>query len=116
MKPTSQIAILIHSVLAGLQVLNGGAAVGDIFGEKTAGLIALIVGAVQIGYSTYNQAVQVVPASAVAAVVDPTSGATLAGPAATAANGSLVDVTAQAPADQVVDTPAPADGSAVTDQ
>lgn len=92
MKPTSQVFIIIHSVLAGLQVLNGAALVTDLFGEKTGGIIALIVAVVQASYAAYNQAVQVVPTSAVAAAALP-SGAVVAGPAAVQDTGTAVAVT-----------------------
>lgn len=94
MKPTSQQAILIQAVLAALQVLTGAAALGDVIGQSAMGLFVIVVAAVQVGYATYNQAVQVVPASAVAAVVQ--NGAVVAGPAAAQTNGTPVTVATSA--------------------
>lgn len=104
--PTSKQGIIIGSTLAGLQVLAGGAAIGDVVGAKAAGLFVLLVGAAQAAWTTFNQTVQVVPASAVVAVADAETGTVLAGPAADQANGTVVTVdTAPAGRHAEPDTP-----------
>lgn len=104
MSPTSRTHILVGAVLAALQILNGGAALGDVIGAKAFGLFALVVAAFQAGWQFYTSATSI-PTSAVAAVVDSKTGTVVAGPAADQPNGTAV----------AVDTPAAgadaADGS-----
>ena len=47
-----------HAVLAALQVVTGAAGLGDIIGERWAGLVVLLVGAVQAGLVVYDQGLQ----------------------------------------------------------
>jgi hypothetical protein len=75
----SRPVLIIFSVLAGMQVLTGAAALGDVIGAKAFGLIAVGVAAVQVGMTFFVQN-QVTPTGDVAAYVD-TKGNTLAGPA-----------------------------------
>lgn len=75
----SRPVLITFSVLAGLQILTAGAALGDVVGTKVAGLVVLAVAAVQAGMSFYVQG-QVVPLQDTAAYVD-TKGNTVAGPA-----------------------------------
>lgn len=75
----SRPVLITFSILAGLQILTAGAALGDVVGDKVAGLIVLAVAAVQAGMSFYVQG-QVVPLQDTAAYVD-TKGNTVAGPA-----------------------------------
>lgn len=92
MSPTSRTHILVGAVLAGLQILNGGAALGDVIGAKAFGLFALVVAAFQAGWGFYTSATSI-PTNAVAAVK--TGDAIVAGPAAEAPNGTLVTVTGE---------------------
>lgn len=48
--------IIVHSVLAGLQVVTGGAMVSELFGERVGGYIMLGIGAVQAGVAYYTNA------------------------------------------------------------
>lgn len=52
---TSRPVLVVFSVLAGLQVLTGGAALADFVGAKVAGLIVLAVAAGQVGMTFYVQ-------------------------------------------------------------
>jgi hypothetical protein len=45
--------VLVMSILAGLQVLTGGAALADVFGAQVAGLLILAVAAAQVGLQFY---------------------------------------------------------------
>lgn len=94
--PVSKPAVLIQVVLAGAQVFTGAAGAGDLLPKVAMAWIIIAIAVIQAGYGTYNQLVQVVPANAVAAVVDPKSGAVVAGPASPDANGTPVDVQAAA--------------------
>jgi hypothetical protein len=89
---TSRPVLTAMSILAGLQILTGGAALGDVIGVKVAALAILIVGAAQGGIQFYVQG-KVTPNDAVAARALP-SGAVVAGPAApgTTKEGEEVDV------------------------
>lgn len=89
---TSRPVLTAMSILAGLQILTGGAALGDIIGLKAAGLAILAVAAAQAGIQFYVQG-QVTPNDAVAARQLPT-GQIVAGPAApgTTVEGTAVEV------------------------
>lgn len=96
MGPTSRNHILVGAVLAALQILNGGAALGDVIGAKAFGLFALIVAAFQAGWQFYTSATSI-PTSAVAAVQDTKTGELVAGPAAVEANGTIVSLAPSVP-------------------
>jgi hypothetical protein len=87
--------LAVMSTLAALQVLTGGAALGDVLGAKGAGLCILAVAAVQAGLQFYVRG-QVTPWEGVAARVDE-AGALVAGPAASVATGALVAEVEAAP-------------------
>jgi hypothetical protein len=70
------------SILAGLQILAGGAALADAIGAKTAAVAALVIAAIQGGVQFWVQG-QVTPVSSVAAHRRD-DGRVVAGPAATA--------------------------------
>lgn len=72
--------LVVMSVLAGAQILTGGAALGDVIGVKVAGLAILVVGAVQAGMQFYVQG-QVTPTAQVAAQRN-VDGRVVTGPAA----------------------------------
>lgn len=80
---------MVGAILAGLQVINGGAALGDVIGDKWFGLFALVVAAVQAGWQVYVSGVTV-PSSNVAAVQYGEQ--TLAGPAAPQPDGTAVSL------------------------
>ncbi|MDE9365973.1 hypothetical protein PZ938_10195 [Luteipulveratus sp. YIM 133132] len=61
--------VVVMSVLAALQILTAGAALGDVIGAKAAALCVLVVAAAQSGIQFYVQA-QVTPNGDVAAQVD----------------------------------------------
>lgn len=91
----------MNSVLAGITFIGGGAALADVVPVKPLGLGLLILGGVQIGWSTYVQG-RVTPQELVAARRDTGTGAIVAGLAApgvasSAAGstnvGDVVDVT-----------------------
>jgi hypothetical protein len=86
----SRPVLIVFSILAGLQILTAGAALGDTIGKDAAGLIVLAVAAVQGGMSFYVQG-QVVPQEDVAALQNE-AGIVVAGPAAGPTNGTPVDV------------------------
>ena len=86
----SRPVLITFSILAGLQVLTGAAALGDVIGDQAFGLLAIVVAAIQVGMTFYVQN-QVTPAEDVAAYVDQ-AGNTVAGPAAPPANGTIVRV------------------------
>lgn len=88
--PKSRPVLITFSILAGLQVLAGGAALSDIVGEDVFGLFVLAVAAVQVGMTFYVQN-QVVPVDDVAAYSNK-EGNVVAGPAAGVTNGKSVDV------------------------
>jgi len=98
---TPRPVLIMNSVLAGLGVLLGGSALADFLPVKVVGLLALVLAAVQVGWSLYVQG-QVVPLPLVAAHRDTDTHTIIAGPAApgvasTAAGstnvGDIVDVT-----------------------
>lgn len=86
----SRPVLITFSVLAGLQILTAGAALGDIIGGQLAAFFALAVGSAQAGMAFYVQGV-VVPQEDVAAYQD-ADGHVVAGPAAGATNGTPVTV------------------------
>jgi len=83
--------LIWSSILVGLQILAGGAALGDVVGLQAAGLFVLIVAALQGGTQFY-QAGQVTASAEVVAVVGP-QGDTVAGPASVENDGTPVNVT-----------------------
>lgn len=87
-----QPVLIIMSTLAGLQVLTGGAALGDIIGVKLAGLFILIVAAIQTAMGFYLKG-QVVPLVDTAAYLNEDR-ELIAGPAAQAQDGTSVTVQA----------------------
>lgn len=91
MSPTSRLHVGVGALFAALQILNGGAALGDVVGPEVFGLFALVVAAAQAGWSYWTSATSI-PTAAVAAVLDPKTGETVAGPAAPQANGTTVDI------------------------
>lgn len=82
--------VIFGSILAALQFLAGAAALADIIGKTPFALFVIGVGAVQVGWATYQQGV-VVPTQDVAAYMN-SSGNVVAGPAAGATNGTPVVV------------------------
>jgi hypothetical protein len=91
----SRPVLVVFSILAGLDVLFAGAALGDVIGVKTVALGVLATKAVQVGLSFYVQS-GVVPVQDVAAYIN-TSGRAVAGPAAGLTNGTPVAVSQQPP-------------------
>ncbi len=90
--------LIWSSTLVALQVLTGGAALGDLIGLRLAGFFILVVAAAQAGTSFYIRG-QVTPFESVAAqAVKAEDGTTVvvAGPASVAPTGAPVDVTASA--------------------
>lgn len=92
----SKPVLIVFSILAGLQVLSAGAALGDVVGPKLFGLFALAVAAVQVGMTFYVQNLTV-PLANVAAYESGTNAGIVAGPAATPSNGVSVNVTPTEP-------------------
>jgi len=78
---TPRPVLIMNSVLAGLTFVGGGAALADVIPPVPLGIGLLVLGGVQIGWSTYVQG-QVVPLPLVAARVDAHTHALVAGPAA----------------------------------
>jgi hypothetical protein len=89
----SRPVLIIFSILAGLQILTAGAALGDVVGKDVVGLLVLAIAAVQTGMTFYVQN-QVTPMNDVSAYVDQ-EGQTVAGPASpvTVIEGERVVVT-----------------------
>lgn len=88
----SRPVLITFSILAGLQVLSGGAALADVIGQQPVGLFILAVAAVQVGMTFYVQN-QTVPLQDVGAYV--TGGdnpAMVAGPASAVEDGAEVEV------------------------
>lgn len=83
------------STLVGLQILTGGAALGDLIGLQLAGFFVLVVAALQGGTQFYVRG-QVTP-SADVAVERQSDGALVAGPASPLADGQPVAVSATGP-------------------
>ena len=86
----SRPVLIVFSILAGLQVLTGAAALGDVIGQEAFGLFAIGVAAVQVGMTFYVQNMTV-PQGDVAAYVN-SRGDVVAGPAGGVTNGKLVEV------------------------
>lgn len=78
---TPRPVLIMNSVLAGVTFIGGGAALADAVPAKVLGLGLLILGGVQIGWSTYVQG-RVTPQELIAARRDTATGAIVAGPAA----------------------------------
>ncbi len=102
---TPRPVLIMNSVLAGLGVLLGGSALADVLPHTMVGLAALVLAAVQVGWSLYVQG-QVVPLPLVAAHRDTDTQAIVAGPAAPGVAskaagstnvGDVVDVTKATP-------------------
>lgn len=91
----SRPVLITFSILAGLQVLTGGAVLTDVIGEKFAGFFILVVSAVQVGMTFYVQNLTVPYRDAVAFVDG--QGDVVAGPAAPLTNGTPVDVVQAVP-------------------
>lgn len=51
-----QPVVIVFSIIAALQVINGGLAVTDVFSDEVAGIIALVIGALTAGASFYVRA------------------------------------------------------------
>ena len=99
---TPQPVLIMNSVLAGITVISGGAALADFVDKKTLGLLLLIYSGIQVMWSTYT-AKRVTPNSEVPAVpaVDPDTGAKIfvaSDGAKNIPNGTPVDVTITGPA------------------
>lgn len=86
---TSKPLLIWSSILVGLQVLTGGAALSDTIGVQAAGMMILAVGALQAGTQFYVNG-KVVPTDQVAAAV--IDGQMVAGPAASPVTGTPVTV------------------------
>jgi hypothetical protein len=87
--------VIFGSILAALQFLAAASALSDMIGKETFGIFVIAVGAIQIGWSFYQEE-QVIPYQDAAAYVD-RSGQVVAGPAGGVTNGKLVDVTESHP-------------------
>lgn len=81
--------LLVMSVLAGAQVLTGGATLAEVIGPQVAGLVVLGVAAVQAGVQFYVRG-QVTPWDDVYLKRAP-GGDLIAGPAYPASNGTIVE-------------------------
>ena len=90
MNTTKQPLLIWSSILAGLQVLTGGAALGELIGLQLAGFFILVVAAAQGGTQFYIRGM-VTPNVSVAARVDG-DGSLVAGPAAPQVDGAPVRV------------------------
>ena len=90
MNNTKQPLLIWSSVLVTLQILTGGAALGDLIGLQLAGFFILVVAALQGGTQFYIRGMMT-PNVSVAARVDD-QGSVVAGPAAPQADGSPVNV------------------------
>lgn len=86
----SRPVLITFSILAGLHVLTGAAALGDVIGTQAFGLLSIGVAAVEVGMTFYVQN-GVVPTQDVAAYQN-SAGQVVAGPAAGATNGTPVTV------------------------
>lgn len=82
--------LIWSSTLVGLQILTGGAALGDLIGLQLAGFCILVVAALQGGTSFYIRG-QVTPSDAVVAQTTK-DGDVVAGPASGSASGPAVAV------------------------
>jgi hypothetical protein len=85
-------ALLVwSSILVGLQILAGGAVLGDVVGPQTAGLFVLIVAALQGATRFYEQS-QVTANTEVVAQLAPSGFGVVAGPASLEPNGTPLNV------------------------
>jgi hypothetical protein len=75
-----QPVVIVFSILAALQVINGGLMLSDAFSEEVAGLISLVIGAITAGASFYVRAMVTPWADVVSKISG--SGNVVAGPAA----------------------------------
>ena len=90
MSPHMKGPLLIwSSILVMLQVLTGGAALGDFVGLEVAGLLILIVASFQAATQFYINGMLTLSSSVAAEVV---KGEVVAGPAARQLNGTPVDL------------------------
>lgn len=101
---TREPLLIWSSTLVTLQVLAGGAALGDVIGLKAMGLFVLAVAALQTGTSFYVRG-QVTPSSTVVAATTP-DGQVVAGAASDVIDGHPVTVDVQ-PVDTPLDLPKP---------
>lgn len=90
MNKTREPLLIWSSILVVLQILAGGAALGDVIGLDAAGLFILIVAALQGGTQFYIRGTVTPNVSVAASVVE---GEVVAGPAAPVVNGTPVAVT-----------------------
>lgn len=86
----SRPVLITFSILAGLQILTGAAALGDVIGPQAFGLLGVGVAAVQVGMTFYVQN-QTVPVQDAVAYINK-DGQSVAGPAAGVTTGQPVDV------------------------
>lgn len=84
--------LLVMSVLAFLQILTAGSALGDFIGKDTAAFLVLLVAALQGAVQFYVRG-QVTSVANVVAQVDP-AGVVVAGPASELDDGHRVEVVA----------------------
>lgn len=87
--------LAVMSTLAALQVLVGGAALGDVVGVKVAGLLVLAVAALQTGLQFYVRGTVTPWSDVVAQQLD--DGRVVAGPAHPAKTGQELQAPASAP-------------------
>ena len=102
---TPRPVLIMNSVLAGVTFIGGGAVLADVIPPVPLGVGLLVLGGVQIGWSTYVQG-RVTPQELVAARRDTDTGALVAGLAAPGVAsrvagstnvGDVVDVTKASP-------------------
>jgi len=82
--------LITMSVLAFLQILTAGSALGDVIGKDTAAFLVLVVAALQAAVQFYVRG-QVTAVANVVAQVDP-AGVVVAGPASPIVDGRPVEV------------------------
>lgn len=85
-----QPVLVVMSVLAGLDILTGGAALGDVIGPKQAGILILALAAIKGGMAFYLRG-QVVPVADTAAYLNEDR-KLIAGPASVLNDGAEVVV------------------------
>jgi hypothetical protein len=83
-----QPVVIVFSILAALQVINGGLALVDSIDKDVAGIISLVIGAITAGASFYVRGM-VTPWPQVVSKIE--DGHVVAGPAAAAGNVPPVD-------------------------
>lgn len=76
----SRPVLITFSILAGLQIITAGTALADVIGATTAGLIVLVIAAVQAGMTFFVQGM-VVPLADTVQYIN-SDGASVNGPAA----------------------------------